>query len=86
MNRIMAHHCVVFAVTTLRNTAAKGNCPRERKWHLELCCRCAMGTKQWQAARGVWRFTPKVVQAVGCTPLWMAQGFTCLGVGKPAMH
>lgn len=40
-----------------------------------------MGTGQWQPARGVWRFTPKVAQALGCTVLWMAQG-----VGKPAMH
>lgn len=42
-----------------------------------------MGTEQWQLARGVWHFPPKVVQPVGCTALWLAQGFTCLGVGKP---
>lgn len=42
--------CTVYKVTTLRNTAAKGNCPWEQKWHLELHWMCDMGTEQWQLA------------------------------------
>lgn len=42
--------CAVYKVTTLRNTAAKGNCPWERKWHRSRTGGVTWGREQWQLA------------------------------------
>lgn len=78
--------CAAYKVTTLRQTAAEGNCPQEQKWHLELGWRCDGGKGQWQPARGVWHFTAKVVQPYGCTGIYLpGSGQTCYALSQEVM-